>query len=123
MTWKQLVAMGGVFYLTFVSLCAYCPAGDKFVIVAVSAFFTFLVVKSFVYTLEMWKAKKAGVDIRAELRKSVEDEIKNDDDVVTNPAFAELPCNIHHGIPGIDRTASWDDDDSHGNPIWPEDER
>jgi len=122
MIWKQLVAMGGVFYLTCVFLRICCPAGDKFVIVAVSAFFTFLVVKSFVYTLEMWKAKKAGVDIWAELRKSVE-ELKRDDSDLADPAWARLNYNIYHGVPGRDPTASWDDDDSHGNPIWPEDER
>ncbi len=122
MTWKQLVAMLGVFYLTFISLRICCPAGDKFVIVAVSAFFTFFVVKSFVYTLEMWKAKKAGVDIWAELRKSVE-ELKRDDSDLADPAWADLDYNIYHGNPAYDPTASWDDDDSHGNPIWPEDER
>ena len=98
MTWKQLVAMGGVFYLTFISLRICCPAGDKFVIVAVSAFFTFFVVKSFVYTLEWRKEtkefKKLGVRVpegeKRELYK------KLDEDYLLDPAFADDPANAWH---------------------------
>ena len=96
MSWKQLVAMGGVFYLTFVFLRICCPAGDKFVIVAVSAFFTFFVVKSFVYTLE-WrketkKFKKLGVRVPEERKEEKWD-------YVVDPAFSDDPANVWYEPP------------------------
>jgi len=124
MTRKQLAAMFGVFSPAFVVLHVCCPRGNIFIILGVSAFFAFMIVKSIVYTMDVRKAKKAGVDAMGPAIKEAENAGKNYEDV-HNPGFARMACNTFHGNPVFDSTAPFwsEDENSHSNPVWPEDEK
>jgi len=111
MTRRQLAAMLGVFCPAFVVLHVCCPRGNIFVTLGLSGFFAFMIVKSIVYTIEVRKAKKTGVDVVG-LDIGGREE---DDDIIVNPAFADLDCNVWHGDPVCDETApDWTDDNKIG---------
>ena len=109
MTRRQLAAMLGVFCPAFVLLHVCCPRGNILVILGVSAFFAFMMVKSIVYTMEVRRAKKDGVDVA---EPAIKEAGEKDDPLITDPAFANFACNVWHGNPVCDKTApDWTDDD------------
>jgi len=100
------IVIFGIFYLVFHYIFA---AAKTYINLLLAGFFTIVLLKLWQWRREKQEFKKVGVKVSKEEKKELYEKL--DKDYLLDPAFAEDPANVYHGVPQFDRTADyWKDD-------------